>query len=155
MKYNDNGEYKDIYVKTFDTLPVGTEVDYDGETVPDGWSEITEGYTLLDNSLYYKKVGKMVTIFRPARTTSNSYIQNEISLAEYNYTNLNASNKLLPSDLRPNARIAFPVFAHNTSNENLNRCYGEIMENGYVAIYNWGSATTLNRLAFCITYMVD
>ena len=41
MKYNDNGEYKDIYIKTFDTLPVGTEVDYDGNTVPDGWTEVT------------------------------------------------------------------------------------------------------------------
>ena len=40
MKYNDNGTYKDIYVKTFDTLPVGTEVDYDGNTVPAGWTEI-------------------------------------------------------------------------------------------------------------------
>ena len=42
MKYNDNGTYKDIYVKTFDTLPIGTEVDYDGNTVPDGWSEIED-----------------------------------------------------------------------------------------------------------------
>ena len=42
MKYNDNGTYKDIYVKAFDTLPVGTEVDYDGETVPTGWSEVDE-----------------------------------------------------------------------------------------------------------------
>lgn len=41
MKYNDNGEYKDIYVKTFDTLPIGTEVDYDGETVPAGWTEVS------------------------------------------------------------------------------------------------------------------
>ena len=40
MKYNDNGTYKDIYVKTFDTLPVGTEVDYDGQTVPTGWTEV-------------------------------------------------------------------------------------------------------------------
>ena len=40
MKYNDNGEYKDIYVKAFDTLPIGTEVDYDGETVPSGWEEV-------------------------------------------------------------------------------------------------------------------
>ena len=42
MKYNDNGTYKDIYVKSFDTLPVGTEVDYDGETAPTGWTEITD-----------------------------------------------------------------------------------------------------------------
>lgn len=45
MKYNDNGTYKDIYVKTFDTLPIGTEVDYDGQTVPSGWEEV-------DNVLY-------------------------------------------------------------------------------------------------------
>ena len=45
MKYNDNGEYKDIYIKTFDTLPVGAEVDYDGETVPEGWSEIADPST--------------------------------------------------------------------------------------------------------------
>ena len=42
MKYNDNGEYKDIYIKSFDTLPVGTEVDYDGETVPSGWTEVDD-----------------------------------------------------------------------------------------------------------------
>lgn len=42
MKYNDNGTYKDIYLKTFDTLPVGSEVDYDGQTVPSGWEEVTD-----------------------------------------------------------------------------------------------------------------
>lgn len=40
MKYNDNGEYKDIYVKAFDTLPIGTEVDFDGNTVPTGWTQV-------------------------------------------------------------------------------------------------------------------
>lgn len=49
MKYNDNGTYKDIYVKSFDTLPVGTEVDYDGNTVPTGWTEVEE-WTLLDTA---------------------------------------------------------------------------------------------------------
>lgn len=55
MKYNDNGEYKDIYIKTFDTLPVGTEVDYDGETVPDGWSEIQDPTidTMTYNTTYF------------------------------------------------------------------------------------------------------
>jgi len=51
MKYNDNGEYKDIYIKTFDTLPVGAEVDYDGETVPDGWSEIVPSKKVLWTNL--------------------------------------------------------------------------------------------------------
>lgn len=48
MKYNDNGEYKDIYVKAFDTLPVGTEVDYDGSVVPSGWTEVQNNF--LSNS---------------------------------------------------------------------------------------------------------
>lgn len=42
MKYNDNGTYKDIYVKAIDTLPVGTEVDYTGSTVPAGWEEVDD-----------------------------------------------------------------------------------------------------------------
>ena len=45
MKYNDNGEYKDIYVKSLDTLPVGTEVDFDGNEVPSGWTEVEDVVT--------------------------------------------------------------------------------------------------------------
>ena len=64
MKYNDNGEYKDIYVKAFDTLPVGTEVDYDGSTVPSGWTaiesystnEIKTGENWIDGKPLYRKV---------------------------------------------------------------------------------------------------
>ena len=70
MKYNDNGTYKDIYVKTFDTLPIGTEVDYDGETVPAGWTEVedttTGNFTLNSNVsngyIQYVKIGKFVQI---------------------------------------------------------------------------------------------
>ena len=42
MKYRDpeTGEFKELYVKAADTLPVGTEVDYEGEEVPAGWEEI-------------------------------------------------------------------------------------------------------------------
>lgn len=48
MKYRDpqTGEFKEITVKVADTLPVGTEVDYDGTTVPNGWEEIQEWKTL-------------------------------------------------------------------------------------------------------------
>lgn len=42
MKYNDNGEWKDIIVKATDTLPIGTEVDYNGTDVPDGWEEVED-----------------------------------------------------------------------------------------------------------------
>ena len=46
MKYNDNGEIKNIVVKASDSLPVGTEVDYDGATVPNGWEQVEEWKTL-------------------------------------------------------------------------------------------------------------
>lgn len=63
MKYNDNGEYKDIYIKTFDTLPVGAEVDYTGSVVPDGWTqvdsysenEVDTGQTWIDGKEIYSK----------------------------------------------------------------------------------------------------
>lgn len=151
----DTGEISNRASEITNSYSTSTGIGYSANYVNSITGFDLSGYTLLDNSIYYKKCGKMVTLYRPARTTTNSYIQNEISLAEYNYTNLNASNKLLPAELRPSARIGFAVFAHTTGNENLNRCYGEVEENGYIAIYNWGSATTLNRLAFCVTYMVD
>lgn len=45
MKYNDNGTVKNIVVKAGDTLPIGTIVDYDGDTIPDGYEEV-EDYSL-------------------------------------------------------------------------------------------------------------
>lgn len=78
MKYNDNGEYKDIYVKAFDTLPIGTEVDYDGSTVPSGWTEIPDPNTYstdevrvgtwIDGKPLYRKV---VTASASASSTFN------------------------------------------------------------------------------------
>ena len=42
MKYRDpeTGEFKELYAKTADTLPVGTVVDYEGTEVPAGWEEV-------------------------------------------------------------------------------------------------------------------
>ena len=41
MKYRDpiTGEYKELFLKASDTLPIGTTVDYDGQDVPEGWEE--------------------------------------------------------------------------------------------------------------------
>lgn len=41
MKYRDNdGLFKDLFVKTSDTLPIGTIVEYDGTEVPTGYEEV-------------------------------------------------------------------------------------------------------------------
>ena len=48
MKYRDpdTREFKDITVKTSDTLPIGTIVDYDGTEVPSGWENV-ENYGMV------------------------------------------------------------------------------------------------------------
>ena len=35
-------DFTDLVVKVGDTLPIGTEVDYDGQTAPAGWQEVDE-----------------------------------------------------------------------------------------------------------------
>lgn len=72
MKYNDNGEYKEIVVKSADTLPVGTEVDFDGNEVPSGWTEKSINKINIDlttgsaystfGGCYYYKIGNRVHI---------------------------------------------------------------------------------------------
>ena len=47
MNYNDDGTVKQITVKAGDTLPVGTEVDFDGTTIPAGWEEVTPDMKVL------------------------------------------------------------------------------------------------------------
>lgn len=52
MKYNDNGTVKNIVVKAGDTLPIGTIVEYEGKTIPDGYEEIESNKKLLSNKSY-------------------------------------------------------------------------------------------------------
>lgn len=43
MKYRDlDGQFKEITIKTSDTLPVGSVVEYDGSTPPTGWSKVSD-----------------------------------------------------------------------------------------------------------------
>lgn len=44
MKYKDpiTGELRDVIIKSGDTLPIGTIVDFDGDVIPDGYEEATE-----------------------------------------------------------------------------------------------------------------
>lgn len=41
MKYRDiDGIFKELFVKTADTLPIGTIVEYDGDFIPAGWENV-------------------------------------------------------------------------------------------------------------------
>lgn len=51
MKYRDlDGQFKEIHVKVGDTLPVGSVVDYEGEGVPAGWTEVDDKGSLIVSS---------------------------------------------------------------------------------------------------------
>ena len=52
-KDSTTGQMKPLGVKVEDTLPVGTEVDYDGQDIPEGWIEI-------DNPNEYSTTEKVV-----------------------------------------------------------------------------------------------
>lgn len=139
-----------------ESIPTGSIIDYDGDVVPAGYEEVKDdtGWKELGKFIYYRKIGNVVTIMRPARTTGGAFIgtENEIALDEYNYTNVLTN---MPAEIRPSYRLGFPVFAHSSDNQFITRCYGEIMENGNLAIYNWGSEVELNRLVFTVTYLVN
>ena len=109
-------------------------------------------WTLISNDIYYKKVGNVVTLIRQARNDSGSFIQNEITLTGYAYTNIATT---LPEEIRPSKIIAYNIFAHTKDNAFYTQAYGEIQTDGNLSIYNWGAEIILNRLAFCVTYILD
>ena len=88
MKYKDpvTGELKQLSVKAADTLPIGTIVDYDGETVPEGWEEYgTDDYSTeetftgkhwIDGKPIYRKV--LVNTIK--KSGSNVFSLNSVGL---------------------------------------------------------------------------
>ena len=64
MKYKYNDQWKEVTVKAGDTLPIGTIVDYDGDTVPSGYEEVNSysttevktGDTWIDGKPIYRIV---------------------------------------------------------------------------------------------------
>lgn len=75
MKYRDeNGIFQDLYLPpTGDTLPIGAEVDYDGEEVPYGWEEIS-GFNLVGYTLYEAENGTTGTFTFDGNYTDYKYL---------------------------------------------------------------------------------
>ena len=140
MKYNDNGEYKDIYVKAFDTLPVGTEVDYDGSTVPDGWEEVdtydsgwqtltlTSTFNVYDSSnpVQYRKIGKTV------------YLKGTLTSTQEITANSTTIIGTLPQDYRPTNQVW--TICHGSG---MNIWLLSIQANGNLTIERYGTATNI------------
>lgn len=66
MKARDSqtGTFKDVYVKALDSMPVGTQIEYTGDTIPTGWEEVNDystteidtGKKWIDGKSIYRKV---------------------------------------------------------------------------------------------------
>lgn len=92
MKYKDptTGQFKDISVKVADSLPIGTEVDYDGETVPTGWEQVDNPN---DYSTTETRIGTWIDgkpLYRKVLTFENKIItsNNNSSECVHNVSNL-------------------------------------------------------------------
>lgn len=95
IKYKDptTGQFKDISVKVADSLPIGTEVDYDGETVPTGWEQVdnpndystteTRIGTWIDGKPLYRKVVEIGSLPNNKAQTYNHNISNMDMLTYY------------------------------------------------------------------------
>ena len=124
MKYNDNGTVKDIKVKAFDTLPVGTEVDYDGSVVPDGWMEVDDPNTYSTDE---KRIGTWIDgkpLYRivlqfPNGTQSTDLVN--YTLSNYGITNVDTIFIVHPSYYSlGNARFPFQYNDGNAFECNVN-----------------------------------
>ena len=81
-------DFTDLVVKVGDTLPIGTEVDYDGQSVPAGWQEVDEtnlGDVVVDSiktrnllngdSIDTATISNNGIEYRPNRLTTVQYIK--------------------------------------------------------------------------------
>ena len=141
MKYNDNGEYKDIYIKTFDTLPVGAEVDYIGSIVPDGWtqvdsystSEIDTGETWIDGSKIYRKVIDFTTASSAVTswTTCGTITNLKRPIKVYGYLEYNSTtSSVIPTFESSSIRLQFSFSGNNLQYQ----CEGYLNKKCYVIV---------------------
>jgi hypothetical protein len=66
MKYRENESepWKELYIKALDSMPVGTQVEYTGKDIPNGWEEVNDysttemdtGKKWIDGKPIYRKV---------------------------------------------------------------------------------------------------
>lgn len=89
MKYNDNGEIKEIKVKVLDTVPVGSIMDYDGDTIPSGWvkDEATDDYSTEEiytgkHWIDGKKIYRKTVVYSKAANVAEDSIPHGISNLE-------------------------------------------------------------------------
>lgn len=127
MKYKDpvTGEWKEIYSKTADTLPVGTVVEFEGEEVPAGWEEVIE-----EKSLVGRYVGAQASIKNTSQTlASNTKVTlDSISTSHgSNYFKLENNGIVINSDKIKTVEVSGSIFLEGPSGNGY--VWGQIRKN--------------------------
>ena len=92
------GNFEEIYVKALDSLPVGTEVDFDGTSadIPIGWEQvdsveeleiptITQAITRNSTNSYFRKCGNIYDLSIRATINNNVNTNTEYKIMNYNF----------------------------------------------------------------------
>ena len=146
-KDSTTGQMKPLGVKVEDTLPVGTEVDYDGQDIPEGWEEVPddEWHTLVEGCKY-RKIGNIVNIqgWIPISPTEE-WINN-------NWRILGS----LPQGYRPTDNIGSNIYVLLTNNLYSFDIILHILTDGTVRCSNRsGNTISVMSIYFNETYFVD
>ena len=83
MKYKYNNQWKDLTVKAGDTLPIGTIVDYDGDTVPTGYEEVNSS-----SETEFMRIKKTFQTTVPTGKVLNNRTESNVDTYSCDYINL-------------------------------------------------------------------
>lgn len=128
MKYRDpeTGEFKELYTKAADTLPVGTVVDFDGDEVPAGWEaagsddysteETFTGKYWIDGKKIYRKVINTGELPNANGKTINHNISNIDNILNINgWTYRNTDNVFLPLPNAASDNTSITCYSNKTN----------------------------------------
>jgi hypothetical protein len=116
VRVKDNSQFKEMYVKALDSMPVGAEIDFDGDSadIPDGWklvgnnystNEIKTGKTWKDGKPIYR-----ITFYQSSYTQATNF---NISISALNIDKL----VLPPYGMTYDGTQQIPIPFANQSNE--------------------------------------
>lgn len=74
VRDRQTNQFKKVYVKALDSLPVGAEIDFEGTDIPAGWEEVN-GFNLVGYTLYENATGSNGDITLSDSVNNYEYIE--------------------------------------------------------------------------------
>ena len=131
MKYRDeNGVFQDLYLPpTGDTLPIGSEVDYDGTEVPYGWEETT-GESLIAYTLYESSSGTAEDVTLSDSAVNYDYIEMFYAKGDGGWSSIKISE--------PNGKSTTLYSPNAYNNANIQEIWKYVTISGDTIVSNYG-----------------